>query len=108
MMMKRVSSQCWSGVFRYSTETLNPNETSLSLYHRIVRFREPSVLPVLDEWVVGEGRPVDQNDLHKIIKQLRKFGRYKHALQVLFFFFFFFFSAIKMSSTGKHLVGIEP
>ncbi|KAI3499115.1 hypothetical protein L1887_34908 [Cichorium endivia] len=76
-------------VLCYSTQTLTPNHVATTspttipttLYHRLVRFREPSVVPVLDQWV-GEGRPVDQEDLHKIIKQLRKFSRYKHALQI--------------------------
>lgn len=81
-----------SKVFRvlaYSTQTLTPNQvtntsstaTDTTLYHRLVRFRDPSVVSVLDHWV-GEGRAIDQEDLHKIIKQLRKFGRYKHALQI--------------------------
>jgi len=78
-------------VLRYSTQTLALNyvdttsstATPTTLYHRLVRFREPSIVPVLDQWV-GEGRPVDQEDLHRIIKQLRKFSRYKHALEVLF------------------------
>ncbi|KAL7602966.1 pentatricopeptide repeat-containing protein At2g20710, mitochondrial [Lactuca sativa] len=78
-----------SRVLRYSTQTLTPNHvnstsstaTATTLYHRLVGFREPSIVPVLDQWVV-EGRPIDQEDLHRIIKQLRKFSRYKHALQI--------------------------
>ncbi|XP_024987339.1 pentatricopeptide repeat-containing protein At2g20710, mitochondrial-like isoform X2 [Cynara cardunculus var. scolymus] len=76
-------------VLAYSTQTLSPNDVAdtsstaagTTLYHRLVRFRDPSVVPVLDLWV-QEGRAIDQEDLHVIIKQLRKFGRYKHALQV--------------------------
>ncbi|KVH96663.1 pentatricopeptide repeat-containing protein At2g20710, mitochondrial-like isoform X1 [Cynara cardunculus var. scolymus] len=76
-------------VLAYSTQTLSPNDVAdtsstaagTTLYHRLVRFRDPSVVPVLDLWV-QEGRAIDQEDLHVIIKQLRKFGRYKHALQI--------------------------
>ncbi|KAL4585252.1 hypothetical protein LXL04_009868 [Taraxacum kok-saghyz] len=76
-------------VLRYSTKTLTPNHlvttsstaTPTTLYHRLVRSQEPSITPVLDQWV-GEGRPVDQEDLHRIMKQLRKFSRYKHALEI--------------------------
>ncbi|KAJ9562936.1 hypothetical protein OSB04_008096 [Centaurea solstitialis] len=76
-------------VLAYSTQT--PNDvantsstaagTGTTLYNRLVRYRDPSVILVLDQWV-GEGRAIDQEDLHRIIKQLRKFGRYKHALQI--------------------------
>ncbi|KAI3802242.1 hypothetical protein L1987_30372 [Smallanthus sonchifolius] len=64
-------------VLHYSAQTHVGN----TLFHRLNRFHEPSVVPILDQWV-GEGKPVDQQDLHKIIKQLRKFGRYNHALQI--------------------------
>ncbi|KAK1436768.1 hypothetical protein QVD17_02550 [Tagetes erecta] len=79
----RISSR----VLHYSVQTRNPNhvtDTSLkgtTLYHNIIRHHEPSIVPVLDQWV-GEEKPVCQQDLHRIIKQLRKFGRYKHALQI--------------------------
>nr|XP_043624504.1 pentatricopeptide repeat-containing protein At2g20710, mitochondrial-like [Erigeron canadensis] len=75
-------------VLLYSTQTQKqiPNNQTPddNLFYRIVRFREPrsSVVPILQEWVDVEGRPVDIQDLHKIIKQLRKFRRYNHALQI--------------------------
>lgn len=77
-------------VLRYSTKTLTPNNNiaattdkiKTTLFHRLVAFHEPSVVPILDQWV-DQGRPIDQQDLYRIIKQFRKFGRYKHALQVL-------------------------
>lgn len=76
-------------VLRYSTKTLTPNNNiaattdkiKTTLFHRLVAFHEPSVVPILDQWV-DQGRPIDQQDLYRIIKQFRKFGRYKHALQI--------------------------
>ncbi|XP_076886176.1 pentatricopeptide repeat-containing protein At2g20710, mitochondrial-like [Bidens hawaiensis] len=68
-----------SRVLYYCTQTLT--RTGTTLFHRLIGFHEPSVVPVLDQWV-GEGKPVDQPDLHRIIKQFRKFGRFKHALQI--------------------------
>ncbi|KAK4255499.1 hypothetical protein QN277_008497 [Acacia crassicarpa] len=54
-----------------------------SLYLRISRSGDPniSMARLLDHWV-EEGRPVKRSELHKIIKQLRKYRRFSHALQV--------------------------
>ncbi|XP_028807908.1 pentatricopeptide repeat-containing protein At2g20710, mitochondrial-like [Neltuma alba] len=54
-----------------------------SLYLRISRSGDPniSMACLLDQWV-EEGRPVKRSELHKIIKQLRKYRRFSHALQV--------------------------
>lgn len=71
-----------SRVLHYSVQTRNPTDNTL--YHNLIRYHQPSIVPVLDQWVAEE-KPVSQQDLHRIIKQLRKFGRYKHALQVLFY-----------------------
>ncbi|KAD6795719.1 hypothetical protein R6Q59_020352 [Mikania micrantha] len=80
MMMKAAyrGASLSSRVLYYSTAT---SPASPNLYHRLIRFHEPSVVPILDQWV-AEGRPLDQQDLHRIIKQLRKYSRYKHALQI--------------------------
>ncbi|KAF5786098.1 putative tetratricopeptide-like helical domain superfamily [Helianthus annuus] len=76
MMIIKKKKKLVGRVLYYSAETLSPN-----LYHRLIGFHEPSIVPVLDQWV-GEGRPLDRPDLHKILKQFRKFGRYNHALQI--------------------------
>lgn len=56
-----------------------------SLYRRISPVGDPnvSVIPVLDQWV-REGRPVQREELQKIIKELRIYKRFKHALEVCF------------------------
>lgn len=83
-----------SGRFLYSTST---NTGKQRLYQRISPVGDPrvSVVPILDQWV-QEGKPVRQNDLQRIIKELRVFRRFHHALEVsprfsfpLFSFFFF-------------------
>lgn len=54
-----------------------------SLYRRISPLGDPnvSVVPVLDQWV-QEGRPVQIAELRNIIKELRVYKRFKHALEV--------------------------
>lgn len=54
-----------------------------SLYKRISPLGDPniSVIPVLDQWVL-EGRPVCREELRNIIKELRVYNRFKHALEV--------------------------
>ncbi|PSS16330.1 Pentatricopeptide repeat-containing protein [Actinidia chinensis var. chinensis] len=63
----------------YSTQTL----TNDSLYKRISVAGDPrvSMLPILDQWVEG-GRTVDRSEIKTIINFLRKFKRFKHALQL--------------------------
>ena len=60
------------------------NEANSSLYRRISPVGDPdiSIVPVLDEWV-SEGREVDRESLNSIIGSLKKFKRFKHALEVL-------------------------
>ena len=54
-----------------------------NLYRRISPVGDPniSVTPLLDQWVL-EGRLVQQDELRHIIKELRVYKRFKHALEV--------------------------
>ncbi|PWA36703.1 Pentatricopeptide repeat-containing protein [Artemisia annua] len=75
-------NKVWRGRY-FTTQNTTATAGDTTLFHKIVGgYKEGSIVPVLDEWVSVEGKPVDQFDLHKIIKQLRKFRRYKHALQI--------------------------
>lgn len=74
----------WSSarVLYYSTQTLafKPRD---SLYRRISPIGDPtvSIIPVLDGWI-EDGNTVEKKELQVMIKQLRGYKRYKHALQV--------------------------
>ncbi|XP_047330452.1 pentatricopeptide repeat-containing protein At2g20710, mitochondrial-like [Impatiens glandulifera] len=99
MMMKLlqlcVSRTCFNGstnsrVLSSFTYSLNHN-TSMSslaakntLYSRLMPHGNPtdSMNPILDQWV-SEGNPIEKNEFIQIIKLLRKYRRYGHALQVL-------------------------
>ncbi|XP_023531849.1 pentatricopeptide repeat-containing protein At2g20710, mitochondrial-like [Cucurbita pepo subsp. pepo] len=63
-----------------STSFRSPED---SLYLRVSQAGDPriSIVSVLDQWV-EEGREVKQSDLQKLIKQLRRFRRFNHALQL--------------------------
>ncbi|KAK9089289.1 hypothetical protein Scep_028371 [Stephania cephalantha] len=67
----------------YSTETLPSNPYRDTLYGRISQIGDPkvSVSPVLDQWI-DEGKTVIPNALRSMIKQLRTYRRFKHALEV--------------------------
>ncbi|OIS99235.1 PREDICTED: pentatricopeptide repeat-containing protein At2g20710, mitochondrial-like isoform X1 [Nicotiana attenuata] len=54
-----------------------------SLYRRISPLGDPneSIVPVLDQWI-NEGKHVVKEDLQNMIKELRGYRRYKHALEV--------------------------
>lgn len=54
-----------------------------SLYKRISELGDPnlSVFTVLQHWI-NEGRGTKKSELQRIVKQLRKYRRYKHALEV--------------------------
>ncbi|KAF3444142.1 hypothetical protein FNV43_RR13832 [Rhamnella rubrinervis] len=91
-MRNLVGSNPWrfSGVSRilrvlfYSTEAQTPSSTTVDyLYSRISRSGNPrvSIVPVLNQWV-EEGRDLKQAKLQKIIRQLRKYHRFRHALQI--------------------------
>ncbi|KAL2474615.1 Pentatricopeptide repeat-containing protein [Abeliophyllum distichum] len=68
-------------VFSYCTKA--PTSSVDKLFKRISSRGDPrlSIVPILDQWV-DEGRIVDQAQLKIILKLLRKFKRYSHALQV--------------------------
>ncbi|KAF5934975.1 hypothetical protein HYC85_026104 [Camellia sinensis] len=97
MMVRRLlQSRTWckhGGIARvlYCTETLTACSSSSSsssssrdtLYSRISPLGDPrvSIEPILHHWV-REGRVIEHQQLQMIIKLLRKFRRFKHALQV--------------------------
>ncbi|KAL0559978.1 hypothetical protein IC582_000364 [Cucumis melo] len=91
-MMKLHCSQSWlfSSNFKvlqalfYSTKSLpSSRSTEDTLFRRVFRAGDPriSIVRVLDQWI-EEGRKVNQSDIQALIKQLRKFGRFNHALQL--------------------------
>jgi hypothetical protein len=73
----------------YSTSTaptlwrkpLNPSLTNL--YRRISPVGNPrvTIVPILDQWI-AEGKTVSREPLIAIIKELRYYKRYSHALEV--------------------------
>ncbi|XP_024029124.1 pentatricopeptide repeat-containing protein At2g20710, mitochondrial [Morus notabilis] len=73
-----------SGRFFYSSIS-NPTNTNIEerLYRRISPVGNPnvSVVPILEQWV-QEGKPVSQIELQRIIKELRIFKRFHHALEI--------------------------
>ncbi|XP_062107337.1 pentatricopeptide repeat-containing protein At2g20710, mitochondrial-like [Humulus lupulus] len=54
-----------------------------SLFHRVQIIRDPkaSVLPVLRQWV-NEGRQVDKDQLGWMVRTMRDFRRFNHALEI--------------------------
>ncbi|CAK9177596.1 unnamed protein product [Ilex paraguariensis] len=92
-MMKLIHSNSWckcrnlSRVFRvclFSTNSpIEPSRTEDTLFRRLLPASDPkvSVVPILDRWLV-EGKPIEQEELQKIIKQLRNFRRFKDALEI--------------------------
>ncbi|KAG5556314.1 hypothetical protein RHGRI_006800 [Rhododendron griersonianum] len=60
-----------------------PAKSGDSLYRRISPLGAPtaSIVPVLDQWV-EEGRGLKKEQLQNIIKELRRYSRFKHALEV--------------------------
>ncbi|GMH26934.1 hypothetical protein Nepgr_028777 [Nepenthes gracilis] len=73
--------------FSCSTETLTTAAAKYSrvdsLYRRISPIGDPkvSIVPVLDQWV-KEGKEVHREQLRDIIKGLRSYKRFKHALEI--------------------------
>ncbi|GAB4826951.1 hypothetical protein Ancab_033831 [Ancistrocladus abbreviatus] len=59
----------------------NPKDDNL--YRRITPLGDPkvSIVPVLEQWV-KEGKQVDREQLRHIIKELKFYKRYKHALEI--------------------------
>ncbi|KAJ0265509.1 Pentatricopeptide repeat-containing protein [Hirschfeldia incana] len=64
----------------FSTRTAVPNDT---LQRRVARAGDPSasIVRVLEGWL-DEGNLVKTKELHSIVKMLRKFSRFSHALQI--------------------------
>lgn len=64
----------------FSTRTVVPNDT---LQRRVARAGDPSapIVRVLEGWL-DEGNLVKTSELHSIVKMLRKFSRFSHALQI--------------------------
>ncbi|CAH2051127.1 unnamed protein product, partial [Thlaspi arvense] len=65
---------------RTVTSPLDPYDT---LQRRVARAGDPSasIVRVLDGWL-DQGNLVKTSELHSIIKMLRKFSRFSHALQI--------------------------
>ncbi|KAK3227120.1 hypothetical protein Dsin_006982 [Dipteronia sinensis] len=72
------------GVSSYSTTTATSVRGSMScLYRKISPIGDPtvSIVPVLDQWV-QDGGAIDKETLQVIIKELRFYKRFAHALQI--------------------------
>lgn len=67
----------------YSTSSVAGIRDDDSLYRRLSPMGDwsESMVPILNQWV-QEGRDVNKPALQLIIKQLRRYKRYKHALEV--------------------------
>ncbi|KAK4846784.1 hypothetical protein QYF36_021892 [Acer negundo] len=65
------------------TQTITQSSPSKALYDRIQTIRDPkiSVIPVLDKWV-GEGNTVDTRKLHNLVRVMKEFKRFHHALEI--------------------------
>ncbi|XWS63403.1 hypothetical protein CRYUN_Cryun06bG0094000 [Craigia yunnanensis] len=74
-------------VLSYSIQTpsptTSPSNATDSLQIRISRTGDPkaSILLVLNQWL-EEGKPIKQSVLRSVIRQFRRFRRFKHALEV--------------------------
>ncbi|KAJ4976950.1 hypothetical protein NE237_002056 [Protea cynaroides] len=70
----------------YSSEATNPSTSGSSggsLYKRISPVGDPnaSIVPVLNQWI-EEGSTVSKKQLQAMVKQLKEYRRFKHALEV--------------------------
>ncbi|KAL5793791.1 hypothetical protein ACOSP7_002385 [Xanthoceras sorbifolium] len=89
LRLLRVNLWCRSGVYRASTfcsrfysSTSLPDPAD-TIFRRISRAGHPatSMVAILDQWL-EEGRDLKQSDSTRLVKQLRKYRRCGHALQV--------------------------
>ncbi|EEF44444.1 pentatricopeptide repeat-containing protein At2g20710, mitochondrial [Ricinus communis] len=66
-----------------STYSLSSSAPIDTLYGRISKAGKPSIsiVPILEKWL-EEGNDVKKPELQKFVKQLRKYRRFTHALQV--------------------------
>ncbi|KAF5726386.1 pentatricopeptide repeat-containing protein [Tripterygium wilfordii] len=89
--MKLLGSNAWRNyaIFRvlrarfWSTKVIEQSFALIedNLYRRISGAEISSIVPVLKQWL-EEGKEVEQSELRKFIKQLRKYRRFRHALQI--------------------------
>ena len=75
-----------SFLFHSGKTTPSPLDPYDTLQRRVARSGDPSasIIKVLDGWL-DQGNLVKTSELHSIIKMLRKFSRFSHALQVSHF-----------------------
>lgn len=73
----------------FCTESLSPrfssaSPTPSSLLDKILAVRDPkiSAVPVLEKWV-GDGGAVGKQELQSLVRLMKSFRRFNHALQVL-------------------------
>ncbi|TXG55169.1 hypothetical protein EZV62_020425 [Acer yangbiense] len=76
-------SSLFSNRAKTQTQTITQSSPSKLLYDRIQTIRDPkiSVVPVLDKWV-GEGNTVDTRKLHNLVRAMKEFKRFHHALEI--------------------------
>ncbi|KAG7579894.1 Pentatricopeptide repeat [Arabidopsis thaliana x Arabidopsis arenosa] len=72
-----------SFLFHSGKTTPSPLDPYDTLQRRVARAGDPSasIIKVLDGWL-DQGNLVKTSELHSIIKMLRKFSRFSHALQI--------------------------
>ncbi|KAL5715529.1 hypothetical protein ACHQM5_017337 [Ranunculus cassubicifolius] len=82
---KSLSKPTLSRVLFYSTkpQPLTPNAKKDTLSNRISSLSDPkiSVVPILDQWV-EQGKSIKKDELTEIIKRLKSFKNYRHALEI--------------------------
>ncbi|KAH7554226.1 hypothetical protein JRO89_XS12G0137700 [Xanthoceras sorbifolium] len=82
-----VSSSSYSTTTTATAERYQIRRKWSGSMHRLYRMISPvgdpkvSIVPVLDQWV-QEGGAVDKEQLHVMIKELRSYKRFTHALQI--------------------------
>ncbi|KAI7992051.1 Pentatricopeptide repeat-containing protein [Camellia lanceoleosa] len=70
-------------VYSTTSTASAPAKPRDSLYRRISPLGQPtaSIVPVLDRWI-EEGRNVSKEQLQHLVKELRRYSRFRHALEV--------------------------
>ncbi|KAL4191709.1 hypothetical protein AMTRI_Chr07g81920 [Amborella trichopoda] len=84
-ILSRVSRNWGFGVSEGITRVrvFSTGKAQDSIFKRISPLGDPgtSVVPLLEEWV-REGRKVHKSDLQSLVKEMRRYRRYKHALEI--------------------------
>ncbi|CAN4104952.1 unnamed protein product [Withania somnifera] len=77
---KSSTSRLTSSLANKDDETSSPS----GLYNRLLYLsrNKESIIPTLDQWVSEDNPSINFEDLHIIVKQLRSYRRYNHALQI--------------------------